>query len=161
MRKKPYLLMARFIAYSGAFYSVGTRCIAPDFLALTRNMLACLVKGDSHVGKTAEHLDCSRSTQKNSLHPGDVAGFPHPRSYHCAFNARRTAKPAAALLAERQSKPDAVARSAGCLFRRVPATVFGSGVRSLSLHHGDYCDAIVAAYYSSAGQYDARGRGRA
>ena len=28
-------LMPRFIATSGAFYSVGTRCIAPDCLALT------------------------------------------------------------------------------------------------------------------------------
>src|ERR1700730_10754979 len=93
MRKKPYLLMARFIAYSGAFYSVGTRCIAPDCLALTRNMLACLVKGDAHVGKTAEHLDGSRSTQKNSLHAGDAVDFPHPRSYHCAFNAHRTEEP--------------------------------------------------------------------
>ncbi len=57
-RQNP-LLAVRFIASSGAFYSVGASAIAPGVLALTRNVLACLVKGDAHVGKTAEYLDGS------------------------------------------------------------------------------------------------------
>ena len=49
------------------------------------------------------------------------------------------------LFVERQSKPDAVAWSAGCLFRWVIATVFNSCVRSLSIHHRDYCDATCCS----------------
>jgi large subunit ribosomal protein L15 len=37
--------------------------------------------------KIAQYLDNSRSTQKDSLHPGDVTGFPRSRPYHSAFNA--------------------------------------------------------------------------
>ena len=55
----------------------------------------------------------------------------------------------------------AVARSAGCLFRRVSATVLNRGTGSLSVYYGDHRYAIVAAHYSCTGQYDARGRGRA
>ena len=74
-----------------AFYSVetpGDEWYAAEALCLF-SVLPSLrpgMKGDSHVGTTAQYLDYSRSTQKDSLHAGDVTGIPYTRPYHCALN---------------------------------------------------------------------------
>src|SRR5712692_2162647 len=114
----------------------------------------------SHVGKTAQYLEHSRSPQKDSVHPDDPADHAGPGPYYGAINTHGNAEPAEPFLLGWKAEPWSAARAAGCLFWWIAPEVLDCGSGGLSVYHGNHRHSTPDADHPRAGEYESRRRGR-